>query len=463
MAADEDQTKGTAGDDASAAAKPDQERRTRERRQRAAVTIDLTAADVPANAGTGNAADGNGIPSGEPEKSGAETAERRPPERPTEGSPRGGAALPGATLRAPSWDEGWRRSLLAGVVGGLIALLVVIVLQAIGLVPAPGRSAANQAAEQAKAASDAAFALDRRVTAVETMVEGLPAIRTDIKSLSDRIGELEAARGTFASHSDIATVASALATLRQTVDTAPPAAAHDDLDALAARVGRLEIIPVASGDGSGAAPDAAVSSLASQLADTQKALQSLRDRVAAAEAKTASLGMPGSDSAMKAIAVASLRQAAAGDQPFTGDVDLVGAAGLGGDDLVTLRAIAEKGAASAATLEREFPAVADAILAASTASDPNAGFLQRLWVGVSSLVSIRPAGPVAGSDPMAIVSRMTAAVAGGDFATALRERDGLPQAGKDTSAGWAAKAGDRATLNALVERIAASLDQPKTE
>jgi hypothetical protein len=52
-------------------------------------------------------------------------------------------------------------------------------------------------------------------------------------------------------------------------------------------------------------------------------------------------------------------------------------------------------------------------------------------------------------------------VAKGDLGAALAERDALPQAGKDASAEWAAKAADRVALDALVERIARALDTPK--
>jgi hypothetical protein len=76
------------------------------------------------------------------------------------------------------------------------------------------------------------------------------------------------------------------------------------------------------------------------------------------------------------------------------------------------------------------------------------------------LVSIRPAGPVAGDDPPAIVSRMQAAVDKGDLATALDERDGLPDAGKEASASWAAAAADRIKIDSLIDQVAQTLDPP---
>jgi hypothetical protein len=52
---------------------------------------------------------------------------------------------------------------------------------------------------------------------------------------------------------------------------------------------------------------------------------------------------------------------------------------------------------------------------------------------------------------------MTAAVDKGDFATALAERDGLPETGLAASAEWAAAAADRVALDELVEAIARAL------
>jgi hypothetical protein len=188
-------------------------------------------------------------------------------------------------------------------------------------------------------------------------------------------------------------------------------------------------------------------------------VKALSDRLTAAEAKLAApVVAGGGEAATRGLAVAALRRGAQGSMPFADDVDMVAALGIAGDDIGTLRPYAAKGVADAGALAAEFPAVADAILAATEANDPNTGILQRIF---NSLVTIRPAGPVAGGDPAAIVSRMKDDVAKGDLAGALAERDGLPVAGKDASAAWAAKAADRVALDQLVEKIARTLDPPK--
>jgi hypothetical protein len=357
-------------------------------------------------------------------------------------------------------DDPTRRTAIAGVAGGVVALILVIVLQAIGLLPAPGRSAANEAAEQARVASEAIGAMDRRMTAIEAMVEGLPAMRTDIGNLEDGIAALRTVSGTFAAKSDVEGVVTVLGQLRQRIDAMPPSASRDDLDAVAERIGRLEVA-VAAGGGDSSGSEAAIASLSEKLGEAETALRSLTERLAQAESEMANLGAPspmaGGEAAVRAIAITALRRASEGGAPFASEVDMLAALGVPGSDIAALRPFADRGVPAEATLAIGFPPVADAILTATASSDPDAGFFQRIVGGLGGLVSIRPAGPIAGDDPPAIVSRMTAAVDGGDLAAALAERDGLPQAGLDASTEWAARAADRVALDALVERIARSL------
>jgi hypothetical protein len=325
----------------------------------------------------------------------------------------------------------------------------------VGLWPAPGRSAANDALEQAKAASETVGGLDRRIAAVETMTETLPAIRTELKALNDKVAALDSSRGTVASRDDLDALSQGIAALGKRVDALPKPVTQADLTALTERVARLEV-GAASGGG---APSEAVNALATQLSDSEAQVKALTERVATAEAK---LSVPvvasGGEAATRGLAVAALRRGAQGGMPFADDVDMVAALGIAGDDIATLRPYAAKGVADASALAEEFPAVAEAILRATEANDPGTGILQRIF---SSLVTIRPAGPVAGNDPPAIVSRMKDDVSKGDFAGALAERDALPAAGRDAFAAWAAKAADRVALDQLVDKIARTLDPPK--
>jgi hypothetical protein len=461
MAADEDDK--AAGGTGQTEARSGSDRR---QRKRAPVTIDLTADDVPTK------------PAGQSVKPAAPAApepaqtlggdrphagEPRPAEPPRASEPLRPAGAPppprASAFAGITMDEATMRNLVIGAAGGLIALVVAIVLQAIGILPAPGRSAANEAAEQARAAANATLSLERRLTAIEAMAEGLPAMRADTKALADRISTLEARQAGMATRSDVEGVIATLGTLRQRLDEIPPAAARSDLDVLAERIGRLEVAAATGASGPGS--EAAISSLASQIGNAETGIRALSERLRAAEEKMAALGanpMAGGDAAVRAIAVTALRRAAEGSEPFTTEVDMIAAVGIAGDTVADLRPIAARGVPAKADLVAKFPAVADAILAATSTADPNAGFLQRMLSGLGSLVSIRPAGPIAGSDPPAIVSRMTADVAKGDLTGALAEREALPEAGKAASADWAASAADRVALDGLVERIARAVE-----
>lgn len=426
MAADDEETKGGAG-----------------ARQRPPVTIDLTAESVRPSAANASSEPPKADSSKDGPNMGRRASDRKPG---------------GFTARSIPIDDYWRRGASGGIVGGLVALAVVILLQAVGLLPAPGRSAANQAAEQAKTASDTATGLERRLAAVETMTEAIPAMRSDAKALADKVSALDAARSAAASRSDLDAVTASVTALSKKMDALPPSASRDDVTALTDRVNRLEVT-AAAGGGDAAASSDAINSLTSQLADAQAQVRALTDRVAAAEAKVSSATVPsGGAAATRALALASLRRSADDGKPFAADVDMMASLGIAGEDVAALRPLADKGVESTNAIAAEFPPVAELILAATASSDPNAGFFHRL---LDSLVTIRPTGPMPGNDPSAIVSRMNDDVAKSDLAAALSERNALPEAGRAASADWAAKAADRVALDALIDKIARAFDPAK--
>src|SRR5690606_36966651 len=84
-----------------------------------------------------------------------------------------------------------------------------------------------------------------------------------------------------------------------------------------------------------------------------------------------------------------------------------------------------------------------------------AGMVDRLIQHASSLVTVRPAGPIAGDSVPAIVSRMKAAVEARDLATALKEREALPEEGKAASAAWAEDAAARLALDRQLAALTA--------
>jgi hypothetical protein len=450
MAADEKPKTGRAGG----------ERRSGgDRRQGPPVTIDLKAdktdkpnkaddkpASSPAKAEAPAAAVKSAGEAGGAERPAMESSSPPPPPPPKSEAPRTRAAPPPAR-------EGWTRIVVAGVVGGAAGLVLFIVLQATGLLPVPGGSEARQAIDQAQTASDAIAALDRRVMAVEAMTADLPSLRSDVDALGARIATLETDVKGLATANDLEAVKAEVADLGGRLGDVSGVASAQDLAALTTRVDRLEAAPAAGAAGA----DVASTALVGRVDDTEKTLAALTDRVAALEERLSASGsMVESENAARAIALTSLRRAAEGGDPFAADLDMAAAFGVAGESVDALRPYAANGVATEAELAAGFPAVADAILAATADGKPEGGFFAGLFDSVRGLVSIRPSGPMPGDDPPAIVSRMQAAVAGGDIADALAEREGLPEAGKQASAGWAKEATDRVAVDRLVAEIAGS-------
>ncbi|HEV7284838.1 MAG TPA: mitofilin family membrane protein, partial [Kaistia sp.] len=158
----------------------------------------------------------------------------------------------------------------------------------------------------------------------------------------------------------------------------------------------------------------------------------------------------------RVIAVTALRQAATGSGPFANEFAAVSALGTEDTEIAALQPLAATGAPSKADLIAAFPAVADQIRIAAAKVDPGASLIDRLTASAGSLVSVKPSGPMAGPSATAVVSRMEAAVKDGNLAEALREGDGLDAIARAPLADWAAKAGQRITIDTALAGLSAA-------
>ncbi|HWJ71577.1 MAG TPA: mitofilin family membrane protein [Kaistia sp.] len=213
-----------------------------------------------------------------------------------------------------------------------------------------------------------------------------------------------------------------------------------DLQPIELRLAALEARPVET-------PTPAV-----DLQPLEQKLSALDGRIGEIEAHPPS--DPATEAAARTIALTALRQAARSDRPF--DAELAAFRTLGGDEpqLAALAPLAANGAPSVASLQASFPAAADAVRSASRRIDPEAGFIDRLAASAGSLVSVKPAGPVEGSSPTAIVSRMESMVDKGDLAAALAESDTLDATSKSALAGWADAARRRVAIDTALAALA---------
>lgn len=334
---------------------------------------------------------------------------------------------------------------LAGVLGGLIVLVLGYGLQMAGVVPAPGRSDAIQAIADTGALKDTVSALDQRVISIEAANAQSIADRALLDDLSRQVGAVDAF-GTSLSDR-LLTVEASIAALSDQPASAADAGTKQSLESVSARLDRLENAPPAT---------------ASE--ESTAALAKIDQRISAIETDLARLDalaeapppVTKTDMAARTIAIGSLRQAAAQSGPFAADLALIDSLGVAPAAVAALKPLAERGAPSRAELSAEFPKVADAILAAARPPGDDNGLVDRLVSYGRDLVKIRPKGPISGNEPAAVVSRMRIAADAGEFAKALAERPALPPDGQVASQAWTDAVADRLEIDRLVDEISAA-------
>ncbi len=412
-----------------------------DKRPKPPVTIDLAAekgSEPPKAAAEPAGKDGESAKAEPPEKDGAKEEKRPPPPPPPpprEPRPEGGR--PGRTRVWPL--------VLAGVIGGVIATVLGIAYHASGVVPTRSETVAEAALGKVNDLATSVAALDKRLADVESKTASLAD--TNLADLAKKLG-------------DLATLANENRTRIGKLETAaaqPPASGGSDVAAslsdIEARLGKLETSVAATTDLA-----SAVSSLRDRLAPIEASLKDLGSRVDDLAAKVSTGGE--SERAARAIAIGMLQQAARNGGPFATELAMLKTLGIDNAEIANLEPLAAKDTPSVAELQNQFPAVADAILVATSSTGPNAGFLDRLGAFGRGLVSVRPTTAISGSSPEAVVSRMQAAVDKGDLATALSERKALPADGQTASAAWAEAATDRVAIDDLIDKLALSVTAP---
>jgi hypothetical protein len=199
----------------------------------------------------------------------------------------------------------------------------------------------------------------------------------------------------------------------------------------------------------------------------ETATRAAADKAAAVEGKLADLeasiaGLAGQiqtigDQPKVALALAGAALKAALDRggTFVSEVETFAAIVPDAPELPALREAAAKGVASRQMLVAESEAAAEAMIAAGDVADPNAGFFDRLWDSLTSLVSVRPIGAVEGEGVPETVARMEQAVKDGDLAKAVAEYDALPDVVKTAGSDFAGKVRARLDAEQLVDKALA--------
>ena len=318
---------------------------------------------------------------------------------------------------------------IAAGAGALAALVIAFLAATAGLVPTPASRNAAAALERVeKLAADLAAAQTAQAR-----------ISTEVQAASARLAGVE-----VMSH-DLVTTTEQLRGLDGT------AAANEALiNQLAGQVSDLRAAVKSIANASPGAPGngAEIAALSSRL-DEMSAKLSALDETPVAETQTAA--------AARTMALAGLRAAAERGESFGDALRLLSMLGVDASLLAPLEA-AKDGVPSTAQVAADFDKVGRDIVASDTAA-PDENLFWRVVHQLGSVVTIRPSGPVAGTTPVAIVSRMRAAVDSGDLEAALREREGLPDTGKAASENWARETTARIALDKAIAGLAGAIDK----
>jgi hypothetical protein len=345
-------------------------------------------------------------------------------------------------------------SLLAGVAGGVIALLLAGGAQYAGLIPTPTAPSPQQqdlspSIEQLQAelaslrqevsalptATVAAPEVEGRVALAEksvtTLAEQLYAVRDEVAGLAER-GEGDPAAGMV----DLTPVESRIAALET---------ATADLRQATNANGNEERLAALSDQVSAARETQAAAT--SRIDTIERSLEELTARVteAASQPSTAII-----------VAASALKAAIDRGGSFMTEIETYASLKPDSPEIAELRDLAASGVPTSSQLAGEADAAANAMIASVRTVDPDAGITDRLWASAMGLVQVRPVGMVEGEGVPEIAARLDAAIQAGDLERALREFDAMPAVAKAAGEPFMAKVRARAAADRLADQALAA-------
>jgi hypothetical protein len=344
-----------------------------------------------------------------------------------------------------------RAGIVPLVLGGLVAAGIGYGAAYLGVLPTA----------QNGGASDPALA-----TAVAEQGAALSALQDQIAALSTSVTQSAPQAG---AEIDLSPVIDQIAALSGQIGTAT-----DGIATLAARVGALETRPVFTGNAdedllaAQQAADARAAELAAERDAIAAEAAALQDAARAATAQAAEAEATALQAIAEAEAAAQAALAHAAAEAALGQVQAALASGTGfAASLATiatmvaipepLQSLAEAGVPTQDALTRNFAPLARAALPVALQETAGENIGDRLSAFVMGQIGGRAVAPRDGDDPDAVLSRVGAAVAGGDLDAALAEVAALPQGARDILAPWVADVEARRAAEAGLAALTAAL------
>ncbi|TPJ75398.1 mitofilin family membrane protein [Mesorhizobium sp. B2-6-2] len=352
------------------------------------------------------------------------------------------ASRPGETRSEDRVPQPPRRTgvnaMAAGVVGGVIALAGAGLLQAVGLIGAPGSNGGSLDdvnGEIASLKTEIAALKESGDTSakVDGLSSALDQVKADVAALKSSAGQGGDGAALKALGDKVGQIETSIAELQKNGNAAPA-----DLGPLNEKIAGLDALVKSTGDAA-KAEDGRVAAL-------EQSVSQLSGKVEA-QASQPKIAL--------AIAASALKSALDRGAPFATELDTFAAIAPDAPELAALRSYAEKGVPTRATIAAEADAAANAMVDAAKPADQNAGFFQSLVSSAESLVRVRPVGAVEGKGVPETVARMEVAVNQGDYAKALGEYDTLPDAAKTAGADFAGKLKARLEVEKQLEALIA--------
>jgi hypothetical protein len=364
-------------------------------------------------------------PQPEPAKAEAKPVDSKPVDsRPPEAKPAGAkpvdskstAPKPAKPVAPAKPVNPWLYAGLGAIGGAILGTGLTFGLATAGLLPPTAPAFANPAPQLADQANRIA-ALEGKLADSTGQVAGL-AKTVDAQKAD--IATLQSAKPPTV---DLAPIDSRLKTLSDRVEAIAAGASSADAGALAANLAALQ---KSLGD---------LGSKVTALSDAQSAtdgkLGALNGEIAAAKAALAQEADAAKASATNAaaqlpIALTGLENAFAVGRPYAAELASLRTLQPNVSIPPSVAEHAETGLARPDDLTASFTAALPDILAAEPAK-PNAGWQDAAMNWAKTVLALRPAGEISGTDPDAVTSRLEAAIGRHDYAAATSLFAALPE------------------------------------
>ena len=309
--------------------------------------------------------------------------------------------------------------------------------------------------------------LENDVSSAVSSTDTSSDLTDQVSDLGDRVTKLETTASTASSTSS--------GTTSGTGDTPDISALEDQIKKLEASVAALSSASTSQGTGDDGALGQSVTALQQQVEATSQAVSDLKDQIAKLDTLSGDVTTLSGDvtsltsqvnqlagrsvdpKAAFVVAVGQLREAAMSSGVF--DQQLSAASAVAPDDsdakaaLAKLEPLASSGVASLASLQADFGATADAVVAASNAGS---GWVDQTLSSLEGLVSVRRVGSdVEGDTPEAVVARAEAALDAGDLSTAVNDVSSLTGDAATAAADWLSQARDRLDVDQALQTLSA--------